>query len=381
MTKNNKLIFLSALFRSMASSINLSTGLILIQSITSSDVMATVIRSIAFFSTSIFTKPLNRLAQKLGRKQAIWLSCLINILSIIMIILASIIDNSLVMVVAVLLNGAGAAGLMQTRFFLTETSMHASKSLGRYLLVTAVGSVIGPSIVGMKIGGISQFTSTYIIVLLLTILGALSFYSVADNKAKTYQNIPNPKRKFETIRLDYFFCGLSCAMIQFIMTGTMTIVPLYLSKNGSSLERIGLLMSGHMIGMYLFSPVFSWLYEKNGSKLVTATFVIVILTEFACLTTENWRYSGINLFVIGLAWSSISVTSTMEMSKLSQAKMGWQGIFDTLYALFGGFGVLLSGVIFKVGGYHFVLIFYGVLCFIMMIGQVYGEKHKDVIKN
>lgn len=205
MTKNNKLIFLSALFRSMASSINLSTGLILIQSITSSDVMATVIRSIAFFSTSIFTKPLNRLAQKLERKQAIWLSCLINILSIIMIILASIIDNSLVMVVAVLLNGAGAAGLMQTRFFLTETSMHASKSLGRYLLVTAVGSVIGPSIVGMKIGGISQFTSTYIIVLMLTILGALSFYYVADNKAKTYQNIPNPKRKFETIRLDYFF--------------------------------------------------------------------------------------------------------------------------------------------------------------------------------
>ncbi|MGO3607029.1 MAG: hypothetical protein ACTJFC_03400, partial [Pseudolactococcus laudensis] len=127
MTKNNKLIFLSALFRSMASSINLSTGLILIQSITSSDVMATVIRSIAFFSTSIFIKPLNRLAQKLGRKQAIWLSYLINILSIIMIILASIIDNSLVMVVAVLLNGAGAAGLMQTRFFLTETSMHASK--------------------------------------------------------------------------------------------------------------------------------------------------------------------------------------------------------------------------------------------------------------
>lgn len=381
MTKNNKLIFLSALFRSMASSINLSTGLILIQSITSSDVMATVIRSIAFFSTSIFTKPLNRLAQKLGRKQAIWLSCLINILSIIMIILASIIDNSLVMVVAVLLNGAGAAGLMQTRFFLTETSMHASKSLGRYLLVTAVGSVIGPSIVGMKIGGISQFTSTYIIVLLLTILGALSFYYVADNKAKTYQNIPNPKRKFETIRLDYFFCGLSYAMIQFIMTGTMTIVPLYLSKNGSSLERIGLLMSGHMIGMYLFSPVFSWLYEKIGSKLVTATFVIVILTEFACLTTENWRYSGINLFVIGLAWSSISVTSTMEMSKLSQAKMGWQGIFDTLYALFGGFGVLLSGVIFKVGGYHFVLIFYGILCFIMMIGQIYGEKHKDVVKN
>ncbi|MGO2743044.1 MAG: hypothetical protein ACTIAM_05400 [Pseudolactococcus laudensis] len=40
-------------------------------------------------------------------------------------------------------------------------------------------------------------------------------------------------------------------MIQFIMTGTMTIVPLYLSKNGSSLERIGLLMSGHMIGMEL----------------------------------------------------------------------------------------------------------------------------------
>ena len=99
----------------------------------------------------------------------------------------------------------------------------------------------------------------------------------------------------------------------------------------------------------------------------------------------NWRYSGINLFVIGLAWSSISVTSTMEMSKLSQAKMGWQGIFDTLYALFGGFGVLLSGVIFKVGGYHFVLIFYGILCFIMIIGQIYGEeygeKHKDVVKN
>lgn len=75
----------------------------------------------------------------------------------------------------------------------------------------------------------------------------------------------------------------------------------------------------------------------------------------------------------------------MEMSKLSQAKMGWQGIFDTLYALFSGFGVLLSGVIFKVGGYHFVLIFYGILCFIMMIGQIYGEKygekHKDVVKN
>lgn len=171
--------------------------------------MATVIRSIAF-STSIFTKPLNRLAQKLGRKQAIWLSCLINILSIIMIILASIIDNSLVMVVAVLLNGAGAAGLMQTRFFLTETSMHASKSLGRYLLVTAVGSVIGPSIVGMKIGGISQFTSTYIIVLMLTILGALSFYYVADNKAKTYQNIPNPKENLKRFVWTIFLWSFIC---------------------------------------------------------------------------------------------------------------------------------------------------------------------------
>ncbi|GHU37835.1 hypothetical protein FACS1894192_07760 [Bacilli bacterium] len=297
-----------------------------------------------------------------------------------MMILASILDNSLVMVAAVLLNGAGAAGLMQTRFFITETSNQASKLLGRYILVTAIGSVIGPSIVGKQVGGISQFTSTYVIVLVLTIIGTLTFYFVADSKPEIPENSSKPKRKFETISMDYFFCGLSYAIIQFIMTGTMTIIPLYLSKNGSSLEKIGMLMSVHMIGMYLFSPLLSWLYEKIGSKLISVTFLIVIVTELSCFITENSIYSGINLFVIGLAWSSISISSTMSLSKLPKAKMGWQGIFDTLYALFGGFGVLLSGIIFKVGGYQFVLFFYSVLSLMMVLGIIYAKSNDDLIK-
>ncbi|MDR1605705.1 MAG: MFS transporter [Streptococcaceae bacterium] len=381
MTKHNKLFFLSTLFRSMAGSINLSTGLILIQSITTSDVMATVIRSLAFFSTSLFTKPLNMLAIKIGRKRAIWLSCILNTISTLLILLASIINSSFVMVIAVLLSGVGAAGLMQTRFFLTEeTKSGSSKLLARYMLVSAIGSIIGPSIVGMKFAALNQFTSTYLIVLLLTILGTLSFYFVEDRTDNVSTNKNVIKNKLEKISLDYFFSGLSHAFIQFIMTGTMTIIPLYLSKNGASLEIIGMMMSLHMIGMYLFSPLVSWFYEKIGAKLISVTFFFVIVTELCCFITESLVYGGINLFVIGLAWSSINISATMEMSKLPKEKLGWQGIFDTLSALFGGFGVLISGALLKVGGYQFVLVFYSILSLIILLGKIYGSSKRDMYR-
>ncbi|MDR1567855.1 MAG: hypothetical protein LBS33_04180 [Streptococcaceae bacterium] len=56
--------------------------------------------------------------------------------------------------------------------------------------------------------------------------------------------------------------------------------------------------------------------------------------------------------------------------------MGWQGIFDTLYALFGRFGVLLSGVLFKAGEYGTVLGFYSVLCLVIVLGRVYGRSKR-----
>ncbi|OSC55491.1 MFS transporter, partial [Streptomyces sp. BF-3] len=48
------------------------------------------------------------------------------------------------------------------------------------------------------------------------------------------------------------------------MVSIMVMTPVDLSRHGAGLQLIGLVISGHIAGMYAFSPVMGWLADRLG---------------------------------------------------------------------------------------------------------------------
>ena len=140
------------------------------------------------------------------------------------------------------------------------------------------------------------------------------------------------------------------------MVAVMTMTPIHMEATGESLAAVGLVISGHVAGMYLPSPVSGRLSDRYGRNPVIAGGGLALIAAgvlAAVAPGDSTPLMGLALALLGVGWNlglvggSALLTDAIESERRGQA----QGGGDLVMGLTGMSGNLASGPLFHAGAF------------------------------
>lgn len=361
----------------------LSIGALLAEKLSGSAAWSGAAATFSTLGAATLAIPLARLANARGRRIALATGASLAITGAVLIITAAYLEAFPLLLLSLLMLGAGSATSLQARF--AATDLPASKSTGRDLSLvvwaTTAGAVIGPNLFGPgEIIGhalhMPLYTGPFLFTITAQVLSSTVFWfglrpdpllTAKESRALTSgenQTIEINTRKtslrgaLAVLKTNptAAYALTVIALSHMVMVSVMSMTPIHMKSHGATLVLVGFTISMHVAGMYAFSPMFGWLADKIGQL---RTVVLGQLIYVAALTTagfgsENHDLVVIGLFLLGLGWSASTVSgSALLSSSLSiDEKATVQGVSDSLMSLAGALGGAVAGTI--LAAYAFV---------------------------
>ncbi|MET8051462.1 MFS transporter [Streptosporangium sp. NPDC005286] len=134
------------------------------------------------------------------------------------------------------------------------------------------------------------------------------------------------------------------------MVSIMSMTPVHLDHGGSTYTVIGVVISLHIAGMYVLSPVVGWLADRAGRTPVLVLGMGLLLTSAVLVggagAHDVTRISA-GLILLGLGWSCGLIAGSAMLSEAVPLahRTSVQGLSDLLTNLCGATGTVAAGVI------------------------------------
>ncbi len=140
-----------------------------------------------------------------------------------------------------------------------------------------------------------------------------------------------------------------------VMVAVMVMTPVHLHGGGTELRIVGLVISGHIAGMYALSPVMGWLADRWGRVPVVLLGQALLVAAVVSTGTAGHDVAGVatGLTLLGLGWSANLVAGSTLLSESvpAECRPDVQGGSDTVMGLCGAAGGALAGVALALWGY------------------------------
>ena len=124
----------------------------------------------------------------------------------------------------------------------------------------------------------------------------------------------------------------------------------------ASLEIIGLVISIHILGMFVFSPAVGMAVDRWGSAPILAAGGVVLLVALVLAGSSHAGASwtlGLGLFLLGVGWSlgTIACSTLVTAASTPHTRPAIQGVTDLLTSLAGALGGAIAGLVVGLAGY------------------------------
>jgi MFS family permease len=148
-----------------------------------------------------------------------------------------------------------------------------------------------------------------------------------------------------------------------VMVGVMVMTPVHMGhaggSDGATLRVIGLVISVHVAGMYLFSPLVGMLADRAGRRTTVAVGGVVLLVAAGLAGTAAPGAAvqlGIGLLLLGLGWSCCLIAgSTLVTESVGpDLRPTAQGGTDLLMGLGAAVAGVVGGPLLALGGFGLV---------------------------
>lgn len=350
-----------------------SLGALLAADISGDDALSGLATASVTLGAAACAIPLARLAARVGRRRALTLGNLFALVGIAVVILAASVRVFPLLLVGILLIGAGNAGNLQSRFAATDLAapQHRGRDLSIVVWSTTLGGVAGPlllgpgEVVGQAVGMPPQTGSylfsfvaqcaalaLYVIALRPDPLLAAQRLALASSAAAGAAVVDRPR----VARYAIF----AVAGSHVVMASVMAMTPVHLSHmahgaHGASATPadvsalVGVTIALHVGGMYALSPIFGVLADRWGRLRVVLLGQLLLggALAFAIFSgTEAWGVM-VALILLGLGWSAATVAGAALLTEASAPDLRTrrQGRSDSLMSLSAAAGSVLAGVI------------------------------------
>ncbi|MGD9711410.1 MAG: MFS transporter [Thermomicrobiales bacterium] len=331
--------------------------------------------------TAFIAVPVSRVMNERGRRPGLQLAYAIGIGGALLVVLGAILDFFPVALLGLFLTGGGYAAGLQSRYAAADlaSAERRGRDLSSVVWATTIGSVLGPNLadpmgnLAERIG-VPSLAGPYLLTVCVFIIAGLLISMllrpdpllVARGVQAEVTGIAEPaKRRNVPLREAFAYIrgipaaslGLtSMAIGQSVMVAVMSMTPVHLKHGGADLRIIGFVISGHITGMYIASPLVGWAVDRFGRRPIIILGGVILLISFMIAGTASGHESlqlGIGLFLLGLGWSCtlIGGSTLLTESIPVDDRASMQGAADLLMGISGASAGLTAGLIVGLGSY------------------------------
>jgi MFS family permease len=327
--------------------------------------------ALSILGTATGTTILAELMQLWGRRKGLLAGYAVAAVGAVIAILAVVKGSLPMLVLGMFTIGFGRSGESLSRYLVADLYPveRRASAIGWMVWVGTVGAVLGPNSLhpsgrlalqfGLpRLSGPFLLTlAAYGFVLLLYFLLLRPDPStlITDDRLadESTEHIPF-SRLFQPTRVRIALAVLIVG--QAVMVLIMTMTPLYLKQAGHELKTIGVVMSAHIVGMFIFSPATGWLVDRFGQlPVILVGQAMLLVAALAALTAPvtSIPLVATALFLLGLGWNLgfIAGSALLSSGLAPRLRARLQGRTDTMIWTSAAVASVASGFILSGLGY------------------------------
>jgi MFS family permease len=363
--------------------VGVTVGGLLARDVAGTDSAAGLGQTAGVLGAAVIAVPLARISDRAGRRAGLATGYAVAVLGAVTAVGAAAVSSLPLLLAGLFAFGAATACGLQARYAAADLAAPGRRGRDLSLVVwaTTVGSVAGPNLAGpgADLGrslGLPALGGAFIV-------SAVVFALVAVGLVLLLRPDPlllarrlggsgaSPRRRGATgtaVRAVWASpggrLGLTAVVVAHsVMVGVMVMTPVHMGHAGGSagttLRVIGVVISVHVAGMYLFSPLVGLLADRAGRRTTVAVGGGLLLTAAALAGTASPGAAvqlGAGLLLLGLGWSCglIAGSTLVTESVGSDLRPAAQGGTDLLMGLGAALAGLVGGPLLAIGGFGLV---------------------------
>ena len=325
--------------------------------------------------TAVLSMPFAALMTARGRRPGLVLGYLIGALGAGVVVLAASIGSFPLLLCGMAGFGAASSANLQSRFAaadLAEPEQRA-RAISHVVWATTIGAVLGPNIAapaGRSVSGLGipaaagPFLWAGGIFLVAAVVVAVMLRPDPLLTARALAPAEDRSPAARSLRAGFAAVAASprarlalvtVAVVHTAMVSVMAMTPVELGHHGASIDLVGLVISGHIAGMYAFSPLMGRLSDRVGRLSGTGLAVGLLACAAFLAGTAGGSHGRIalGLFVLGLGWSAglVSGSALLTDSVPQPARAAAQGLSDLTMNTSAGIGGAVAGLVVAEAGY------------------------------
>ncbi|WP_430982206.1 MFS transporter [Microbacterium lacticum] len=348
-----------------------SLGALLAADLSGQEALSGLATASVTLGASLCAIPLARLAARRGRRVALTLGNLFALVGIAVVITAASLRLFPLLIVGVILIGAGNAGNLQSRFAATDLADtgRRGRDLGTVVWATTVGAVAGPLLLtpGEAVGellGMPPLTGSYAFSIVAQIAAfVLYLTALRPDPLLTAQRLAQSgeARREHIVETDRpvaaRYAIFAVAGSHVVMASVMAMTPIHLAHLAPDHVTlvVGTTMALHVFGMYGLSPVFGVLADRVGriATIMLGQALLAASLVLAAVAPDAQVAVVVALFLLGAGWSAATVAGAalLTESTLTALRPRRQGISDTVMTFSAAVGAVLAGLVLARIGY------------------------------
>ncbi|CCA54888.1 MFS transporter [Streptomyces venezuelae] len=349
---------------------------VLARDVSGSEALSGLASTATVAGPALLAMPLAALMSARGRRAGLVLAYLIGAVGAGVAVLGAVVGSFPLLLLGLVGFGAGSSANLAARFAAADLAEpeRRARAISTVVWATTIGAVLGPNIAapaGRSVAGLGIpatagpfvwaagvfVVAAVMVALLLRPDPLLTARAMADTgtgdtvEARSLRAGMRAVRESPKARLAL----VTVAGSHTAMVSIMSMTPVALTHHGADIQLIGLVISGHIAGMYAFSPLMGWLSDRLGRLAVIglAVGLIGLAALVAGTAGPSHGRTALGLFVLGLGWSAglVSGSALLTDSVPQAARAAVQGLSDFVMNTAAGLGGLAAGLIVAQAGY------------------------------
>jgi MFS family permease len=271
--------------------------------------------------------------------------------------------------------GAGNVAVFLARYAAADVSAEATRgrALGSVFFAAVVGSVFAPNLLGPSATvasalGLPTLTGLDLVAILCFAIAALLLTAASFPRVPYLGSGAALLRSSEqtTVTRRAIAAALNApaarigllilALTNMVMVAIMAIVPIHLVSHDHSLSLVGIVVSIHVAGMFVPSPLSGWVADRFGSMIVAVIgclplFASSSMAHLVDIGSTGWMTVMLALLGVGWNFGVVGSSTMLAASVPSRLRPHAEGVGEVAMGLAAGAGAPIAGVVFASGGF------------------------------
>ncbi|WP_225990635.1 MFS transporter [Bacillus luti] len=392
------IVSISQMFGGAGLAAGITVGALLAQQMLGTDAYAGLPAAMFTLGSAVAAFIVGKLSQKHGRRIGLAAGFIVGGLGAIGVVLAAITNSIMLLLVSLLIYGAGTATNLQARYAGTDLANKKQRAtaVSITMVMTTFGAVAGPNLVGVMGRfahsiGIPELAGPFILSATAFILAGLVLFAMlrpdpllianmieAYKQEHTYKGQPVTEEATENKR-GITVGAIVMILTQIVMVAIMTMTPVHMGHHGHGLSAVGLVIGFHVGAMYLPSLVTGMLIDKIGRTTMSIAGGVILLAAgviAAIAPSDSLILLIVALSLLGLGWNLglISGTAQIVDATIPSTRAKTQGKIDVFIALAGASGGAMSGMVVANSSYAALSLAGGVLALLLIPVVIWSRK-------